>query len=81
MFPDFELSKRMPLYEITCADCGTTSEVLVKSSGEKPACPHCGSAKVEKGFSTFAAKGLRADHVHTGPCCPCGKQPGSCDSN
>lgn len=71
----------MPLYEYTCADCGKTSEILVKSSSETPACPHCGGARMAKEFSTFAAKGLKGDHVHTGPCCPCGQKPGSCGSN
>ena len=70
----------MPLFEYACADCGKTSEILVKSSSDKPVCPLCGSAKVAKQFSTFAAKGLKADHVHTGPGCACGK-PGSCGSN
>lgn len=71
----------MPLYEVTCADCGKTSEILAKSSAEQPVCPHCGSGRVAKEFSTFAAKGLRADHVHSGPDCPCGKRPGSCGVN
>ena len=71
----------MPLYEYTCAGCGKTSEILVKSSSEKPVCPHCVGKTMAKEFSTFAAKGLKADHVHSGPGCPCGKQPGSCGSN
>lgn len=71
----------MPLYEYTCADCGKTSEILVKSASDSPVCPHCGGKRMAKEFSTFAAKGLKADHVHTGPCCPCGKNSGGCGAH
>lgn len=46
----------MPLYEFHCEKCNKDSEILVRSSdwsGTK--CPHCGSTKIEKKFSTFAA--------------------------
>lgn len=46
----------MPIYEFHCGKCQQDSEILVRSSdwaGTK--CPHCGSAKIEKKFSTFAA--------------------------
>jgi putative FmdB family regulatory protein len=48
----------MPIYEFHCDKCGRDSEILVRSSnwrGEK--CPHCGSSKLDKKFSTFAAAG------------------------
>jgi len=48
----------MPIYEFHCEKCGRDSEVLVRSSnwsGTK--CPHCGSSKLAKKFSTFAAAG------------------------
>ena len=48
----------MPIYEFHCEKCGKDSEVLVRSSkwtGTK--CPHCGSSKLDKKFSTFAAAG------------------------
>ena len=48
----------MPIYEFHCDKCGRDSEILVRSSdwsGTK--CPHCGSAKMDKKFSTFAAAG------------------------
>ena len=48
----------MPIYEFHCDKCGCGSEILVRSadwSGTK--CPHCGSAKISKQFSTFAAAG------------------------
>lgn len=48
----------MPIYEFHCEKCGRDSEVLVRSSdwsGTK--CPHCGSSRLDKKFSTFAAAG------------------------
>ena len=46
----------MPLFEYRCAGCGSVFELLARSAGEKPAaCPQCGTKKVEKQFSTFAA--------------------------
>ena len=48
----------MPIYEFHCGKCEQDSEILVRSSdwtGTK--CPHCGSSKIEKKFSTFAASG------------------------
>ncbi|MFO1487254.1 MAG: zinc ribbon domain-containing protein [Verrucomicrobiota bacterium] len=46
----------MPIYEFHCGKCEKDSEILVRSrdwAGTK--CPHCGSSKIEKKFSTFAA--------------------------
>ncbi len=46
----------MPIYEFHCEKCEKDSEILVRSSdwaGTK--CPHCGSAKLAKKFSTFAS--------------------------
>jgi len=48
----------MPIYEFYCEKCERDSEILVRSSnwnGTK--CPHCGSTKLEKKFSTFASTG------------------------
>ena len=45
----------MPLYEYICRKCGKAHELLVASSGRKVACPDCGSTKMERQFSTFAA--------------------------
>jgi putative FmdB family regulatory protein len=47
----------MPIYEFHCGKCERDSEILVRSSdwaGTK--CPHCGSEKLAKKFSTFASK-------------------------
>ncbi len=46
----------MPIYEFHCEKCGKDSEVLVRSSNwEGTPCPRCGSDKLSKKFSTFAA--------------------------
>jgi putative FmdB family regulatory protein len=61
----------MPIYEFHCGKCGEDSEILVRSSdwgGTK--CPHCGSAKLDKKFSTFAAAG-----GHQPAAGACGMQP------
>jgi putative FmdB family regulatory protein len=48
----------MPIYEFHCEKCGRDNEILARSSdwsGTK--CPHCGSSKLDKKFSTFASAG------------------------
>jgi putative FmdB family regulatory protein len=46
----------MPIYEFHCAKCERDSEILVRSADWKNAeCPHCGSKKLTKKFSTFAS--------------------------
>lgn len=46
----------MPIYEFHCDSCDRDSEVLVRSSRwEGTPCPHCGSKKLSKKFSTFAS--------------------------
>jgi len=48
----------MPIYEFHCEKCGKDSEILVRSTDWKNSeCPHCGSKKLSKKFSTFAAAG------------------------
>jgi putative FmdB family regulatory protein len=48
----------MPIYEFHCDKCGKDSELLVRSSHWKSSeCPHCGSKKLSKKFSTFASTG------------------------
>jgi putative FmdB family regulatory protein len=48
----------MPIYEFHCEQCERDSEVLIRSSDWKgTVCPHCGSQKLSKKFSTFAAAG------------------------
>lgn len=70
----------MPIYEYRCQKCGKESEILVRNSAEKPPCPHCGSKRLDKQFSIFAASGKPGgEHVHTGPGCAC--HHGGCGSN
>lgn len=68
----------MPLYEYTCQDCGKSFELLVTASS-KPVCEFCGSKKIQKQLSTFAA------HDGTAKTPPCaggcgGFERGSCGS-
>ena len=70
-------SALMPLFDFLCADCGRSCELLLRSPEERPACPHCASANLEKQLALIAVKGLKSDHVHSGSC-GCGKAPGSC---
>lgn len=55
----------MPFYEFRCAACGTKFEELCHS-GERPACPKCGSADVERLLSAFATKSGADFHGSTG---------------
>jgi putative FmdB family regulatory protein len=51
----------MPIYEFHCEKCGQDSEILVRSTDwQGTKCPHCGSVKIAKKFSTFAASGAPA---------------------
>jgi len=51
-------SEAMPIYEFHCEKCGKDSELLVRTSDWKNSeCPHCGSKKLSKKFSTFASTG------------------------
>ncbi len=48
----------MPIYEFHCEKCERDSEILVRSADwQGTKCPHCGSAKIAKKFSTFASAG------------------------
>ena len=49
----------MPIYEYIC-ECGHEFEILVANSRTKPQCPQCGSKKLSRQFSTFAAHGSPA---------------------
>jgi putative FmdB family regulatory protein len=66
----------MPIYEFHCEKCERDSEILVRSAdwrGTK--CPHCGSSKLDKKFSTFASAGGGSDS----PACESGgKRSGGC---
>lgn len=71
----------MPIYEFHCAKCEKDSEILVRSSDwQGTKCPHCGSSKLEKKFSTFASNSPGAGDAGScgtgnggggGGCCAC----------
>lgn len=44
----------MPLFEYSCEKCNAQSEVLVLGSA-RPKCPECGSTRLKKLASAFAA--------------------------
>ncbi len=48
----------MPIYEFRCDDCSEEFEKLVRSADaiHEVKCPTCGSEKVNKRVSSFAAK-------------------------
>jgi putative FmdB family regulatory protein len=45
----------VPLYEYLCRACGVSSELLVRSSDERLACPACGAEALSKQLSVPAA--------------------------
>ena len=67
----------MPIYEFNCGKCGKDSEVLVRTADWKSAkCPHCGSAKLTKKFSTFASAAAGGGSAPKAP--SCSGVPSSC---
>ena len=44
----------MPLFTYECTSCGESAELLV-ANGAAVKCPECGSKKMEKALSHFAA--------------------------
>ena len=44
----------MPILDCRCPACGETFEYLKLAPADEPACPGCGSRKVERLLSTFA---------------------------
>ncbi len=52
----------MPIYDYHCSDCGKDFELLVMAS-TTPACPMCGSGRLEKQVSCPAAPGRSAHLV------------------
>jgi putative FmdB family regulatory protein len=60
----------MPIYEFHCNACDRDSELLLRSAHwEGSKCPHCGSAKLAKKFSVFAASGS-GESADGGSCSP-----------
>jgi len=68
----------MPIYEFHCEQCAKDSEILVRSSNwQGTKCPHCGSTKLAKKFSTFASAnaggGAEAPSCSSPGGCGCGR--------
>ena len=63
----------MPLYEFHCSKCDADSEILVRSADwQGTKCPHCGSTKLAKKFSTFAASSTATSSQSAAPACASG---------
>ncbi|MBI2948261.1 MAG: zinc ribbon domain-containing protein [Verrucomicrobia bacterium] len=59
----------MPIYEFHCGQCGKASEVLVRTTDwQGTKCPNCGSTKLAKKLSVFAA-GTSETSTTDGPAC------------
>jgi putative FmdB family regulatory protein len=55
----------MPIYEYVCMSCESHFEELVRHD-ESPKCPDCGTAKVQRQLSVFAAHGSSAKPTFSG---------------
>ncbi len=67
----------MPLYEFHCGNCDKNFELLVRSSKwEGTPCPHCGSKKLSKKLSVFAAS--VAPTASAAPACGMNPRGGGC---
>lgn len=65
----------MPLYEFHCGGCEQDSEILVRTTDWKGTrCPKCGSPKLTKKLSVFAAGGGQAASELP----PCSGNPNAC---
>lgn len=64
----------MPLYEYTCPSCQAEFELLVRAS-DTPACPTCGSQRIEKQLSVPAAHTAGGDSL---PMCAPQPMAGGC---
>lgn len=62
----------MPIFEYECKKCEKKFELLQKSSSSEAVCPQCGSKKVKKLLSSFAAKvdSSPASHCANADICP-----------
>lgn len=61
----------MPIYEYRCSDCSREFEAILLGS-ERPTCPGCGSARLEKRLSVFAVGNGGASAAAREPAGPCG---------
>jgi putative FmdB family regulatory protein len=71
----------MPLYEYCCTKCSEVFELLVRSDADQRsvACPKCGTRKIERRPSVFAAHGASVGQsLPRGGCGRCGDPSGPC---
>lgn len=74
----------MPLYEYECIEDGEVIELLrPMKDADGPVEDPAGKGRTfKRRHSVFGVGGspVGSTHVHTGGCCPCGKNAGSCGS-
>jgi putative FmdB family regulatory protein len=78
----------VPVYEYNCSSCQAAFEQLVRSMNgrQRVTCPECGSVKVARRLSMFAARqssgprGQSAPAPSTGACGRCGDPNGPCSA-
>jgi putative FmdB family regulatory protein len=59
----------MPLHAYACADCSHQFETLVRSN-ETPACPSCGSQRLERQLSLIAKPAAGGPSAASEAACP-----------
>ena len=70
----------MPLFTYVCGKCKKQHEILVRSSGDIPPCPACGSDKMSKQMSAITPVGASKRRVAGAPICDesaCARCPGA----
>jgi len=73
---DITSCNAMPIYEYNCTACGHHFDHLARTLRDTAKkCPKCGATKLQKGFSSFAARVPTAaskacDSCVTSPACP-----------
>ena len=45
----------MPIHEFKCTECGNDFEELVRTKGQRVACPKCSSRKIDRKLSLIGA--------------------------
>ncbi len=78
----------MPIYEIECADCGFSGEVIASITQTSPLCPSCNGSNTHKRMAATSSLTGKAESGLPGPsdtgCCGSKPQhagcagPGSC---
>jgi putative FmdB family regulatory protein len=75
----------MPIYEYSCADCGTKFEKLIRrqTDTDSLACPSCGQSHLNPELSIFSARANGPAKSPEMPSCGGGRcgNPGMCGMN